>query len=76
MKFESGSSVRRKIHLFQLPWDNQNLQRSQTFVYINVVLLVNFPEQFELPSTSNIQEVIKLYNLGDKKFETDFSFET
>ena len=24
-------------------------------------------------STSNIQEVIKFYNLGDKTFETDFS---
>ena len=44
-------------------------------VHINVVLLINFPEQFELnyASTSNIREVIKFYNLGDKTSETDFN---
>ena len=41
-------------------------------VYINVVLLINFPEQFELCFYSNIREVIKFYNLGDKTFEKDF----
>ena len=40
-------------------------------VYIKFVLLINFPEQFELCFTSNIREVIKFYNLGDKTFETD-----
>ena len=25
-------------------------------------------------STANIREVMKFYNLGDKSFETDFSF--
>ena len=44
-------------------------------VYINVFLLINFPEQFEY-SASNIREVIKFHNLGDKTFETDFNFET
>ena len=42
-------------------------------VYINVVLLINFPEQFEVCIYSNIREVIKFYTLGDKTFETDFS---
>ena len=42
------------------------------FVYINVALPINFPEQFESCLTSNISEVIKFYNLGDKTFETDF----
>ena len=42
-------------------------------VYVNVILLINFPEQFELCSASNIGEVIKFHNLGDKTFETDFS---
>ena len=43
-------------------------------VYINVVLLINFPEQFELCFYFKIQEVIKFYNqLGNKNFETDFS---
>ena len=39
-------------------------------VYINVVLLINFPEQFEFCFC--FKEVIKFYNLGDKTFETDF----
>ena len=42
-------------------------------VYINVDLLINFPEQLDYASTSNIREGIKFYNLGDKTFETDFS---
>ena len=37
--------------------------------YINVVLLINFPEQFlNYSSTSNIEEVMKYYNLGHKNF--------
>ena len=44
-------------------------------VYINVVLLINFPEQFKLYFHSNIREVIRFYNLGDKTFEIDFSLE-
>ena len=43
-------------------------------VLINVVLLINFPEQFELRFYFKyIQVVIKFYNLGDKTFETDFN---
>ena len=34
---------------------------------------VNFPEQFEICFSRSIWEVIKLYNLGDKSFETDLS---
>ena len=29
--FENGRSLGRKVHFFQLPWDNQNFQESQTF---------------------------------------------
>ena len=29
---------------------------------------------FNYGSTANIEEVMKFYNLGDKTFETDFSF--
>ena len=45
------------------------------FVYIHVVLLEKFPENFELlyASTSNIPKDTKFYNAGDKNFETDFS---
>ena len=50
---------------------------SKLSVYINVVLLINFPttvqQTLNYASTSNIREVIKFYNLGDKTFETDFS---
>ena len=65
-----GHLGEKSFFLFQLPWDNQNFHESQTFCVINVVLLTNSPEQFEL-ITSNIREVIKFYNLGDKTFETD-----
>ena len=50
-----------------------NISRSlKLSVYINVVLLISFPEQFELCFHFNIREVIKFYNLGDKTFETEF----
>ena len=39
-------------------------------VYVNDILLINFPEQFV--STSDIRKVIKIYDLSDKTFETDF----
>ena len=42
-------------------------------VFIDVVLLTNFPEQLNYGCTSNVREVFKLYNLGDKTFETDLS---
>ena len=43
-------------------------------VYINVVFLINFPEQFELCFYFKYSaEVIEFYNLGDKTFETDFN---
>ena len=32
-----------------------------------------FQNNLNYASTSNIREVIKFYNLGDKTFETDFS---
>ena len=45
-------------------------------VYINVVLLIlAFQDNLNYASTSNIREVIKFYNLCDKTFETDFSFD-
>ena len=34
--------------------------------YINVVLLISFPEHLNYASTPSIREVIKFYNLGDK----------
>ena len=39
-----------------------NLKRS---VYVNIVLLKTFQNNFNYASTSNIREVIKFYNLGD-----------
>ena len=34
-----------------------------------------FQNNLNYASTSNIRKVIKFYNLGDKTFETDFSFD-
>ena len=44
----SGRSYERKVHFLQLAQDSQNFQGLRFSVYINVVLLINFPEQFEL----------------------------
>ena len=72
--FESGKSLGRKVHFFQLPWGNQNLMEFQT-LYINVVLLLNFSEQFELCFYLKYsRQVIKFYNLDNKSFETEFSY--
>ena len=40
-------------------------------VYVNVVLLINRPEQFELCFYFKYSRIL-IYNLGDKTFETDF----
>ena len=42
-------------------------------VYMNAVLLITFQNNLNHATTSNVQEAIKFYNLGDKTFETDFS---
>ena len=47
--------------------------KPSVYTCINVVLLVNFPKQFELCFYLNIHVVIKFCNLGDKTFETDFN---
>ena len=48
------------------------LRFSELPVYTEVVLLKTFPQHFNYASTANIEEVMKLYNLGDKTFERDF----
>ena len=68
---ESGGSLGRKVHFFQLR--TTKISRSlRLSVYINVVLLINFPEQFELCFYFKYSRSYKVYNLGDKTFETDF----
>ena len=42
--------------------------------HINVVFLINFPEQFELWFYLKYSRSYKVNDLGDKTFETDFSF--
>ena len=48
------------------------ISRSLNFSVYSNVLLANFPENLDY--ASNIREVIKFYNLGDKTFETDFNY--
>ena len=43
-------------------------------VYFNVVLLINFSEQFELCFYFKYSRSYKVVNLGDKTFETDFNY--
>ena len=53
--------------IFSTPLGQPNFSNFETFVYTHVVLLSNFPEQFELYiSTLNIQEVTKFYDPGNK----------
>ena len=40
-------SLGRKVHFFQHSWDNQISTILKLSLYIHVVLLINFPEQFE-----------------------------
>ena len=67
--------LREKFTFFNCLGTTKISRSLRLSVYINVVLLINFPEQFELyASTPNIRGAIKFYNLGDKTFETDFRF--
>ena len=44
------------------------------FLFILILsFLLTFQNNLNYASTSNIREVIKFYNLGDKTFKTDFS---
>ena len=67
-------SLGGKVHLFNSLGTTKISRSLRISIYINIVLLINFPEQFNLnySFTSNIREVVKFYNLGDKTFETDF----
>ena len=46
---------------------------SELSVYTEVVLLKTYLQHFELCLFTNIEKVMKFYNLGDKTFETDLS---
>ena len=43
-------------------------------LYINIVLLINFAEQFELCLYFKYSRSNKFYNLDEKTFETDFNY--
>ena len=66
--FESGGSLGRKALFFQLPWDTQNFQESQTLFILMLSFWQTFQNNLNSASTSNIWEVIKFYNLNDKTF--------
>ena len=51
--------------------------KSQDFVYFLFVLKLSYSKPFwnnlNYASTANIQEVMKVYNLGEESLKTDFS---
>ena len=47
---------------------------SDLSVYTEIGLLKPFHKALNYASTANIEEVMKLYNPGDKTFEADFSY--
>ena len=67
------SLLGEKFIFLELPWDNKISTISKLSVYTHV-LLINFPEQFELYFYFKYSRSYKVYNLGNKTFETDFSY--
>ena len=57
---------------FNSPGTTEISRSLKLSVYISVVLLINFPEQFELCFCFKYSRSYKVYDLGDKIFETDF----
>ena len=59
---------------FATPLGQHNFLGFSDILFIFILSsLYTFQNNSNYSSTSKIQEVIKLYNLGDKCFETDFS---
>ena len=48
LKLGECKSLGGKVVFFQLPWDNKNFNNFKFSVFIHVVLLINYLEQFEL----------------------------
>ena len=48
---------------------NEISRNFSLFMYIDVVLLINFPEQLNYASTLNVREVMKFYNPVAQSFE-------
>ena len=67
------SLLGEKFFFFNFAGANKISRSFKLSVYINVVLLIIFPEHLNYASTSNIRTGIKFYNLGNKSFETDFN---
>ena len=61
-----GLSGEKFIFLTQL--EQPNCNNFQTFVKIDVVLLINFPEQLELCLYFKYSNFIRFFNLGDKSY--------
>ena len=70
-------SLGRKVHFFSTPLGQLKFPGVSDFLFILILsFLKTFQNNLNYPSTSNIREVEKFYNLGDKTFETDFNSDT
>ena len=63
-----------KSSLFSTPLGQTKFPGVPNVLFNNVVLLINFPDNLNHASNSNIRKVIKFCNLGDKTFETKFKY--
>ena len=70
--FESGKSLGRKVHCFNSLVSTKFPRFSNFLCILTLSFLKTFQNDLNYASTSNIGEVIKFYNLGNKSFETDF----
>ena len=63
-----------KVHFYQLPFDKRNFEDFQAFyVYSCCPSHKLLRNKLNYASTLIVREVMKFYNLGDQRFETDFN---
>ena len=69
-------SVLREKFIFLTPLGQQKFQQFSNFLCTFMLSLsLTFQNNLNYASTLNIREVVKFYNLGNKSFEIDFSFD-
>ena len=72
-----GKSLGRKVHFFFKSLGTTEVSGSfRLSLYIDIFLLINIPEQFQLCFFFKYSRSYKLTfcNVGNKSFETEFSF--
>ena len=71
------ASLLGEMFIFSIPMGQPKFQEFSNFLFL---LILNFLQTFQnnlnYACNSNIREIMKLYNQGDQRFETEFQRET